>query len=91
MQGTTKPEPAKWEITGTTLRCESIDDYVTLAVTREWMAKCTWCLKYKTQSVQNAPRKKKTIREKIEKCIGPGCPVVTKYRDKLMSEEAAKK
>jgi hypothetical protein len=32
-----------------------------------------------------------TVREKIKKCTGPDCPVVTKYRDRLMAEEAPKK
>lgn len=87
----TIPKPPKWETTATTLRCESIDDYVTLTVTREWRGKCTWCFKYKTPAGRNAPRMTATIREKIKKCTGPDCPAVAKYRDRLISEEAAKR
>lgn len=85
------PEPAKWETTATTLRCESIDRYVTLTVSREWLGKCAWCLKYKTPAGQNAPRMTKAIREKLKKCAGPDCPVVAKYRDRLLAEETAKR
>jgi len=91
MQSTTKPESAKWAITAKKLWCELIEDYVTLTVTKEWLAKCTWFLKYKARTGQNAPRMNNTVREKINKCAGPDCPVVTKYRDRLMAEEAPKK
>ncbi len=91
MQGTTKPAGPKWEVTATTLRCESIGEYVTLRVSREWTAKCAWCVKYTPDAVQNAVAIKKTIQEKIKKCVGPDCPVVTGYRDRLMAEEAAKR
>jgi hypothetical protein len=91
MQSTTKPEPAKWEITAKKLRCEPIDDYVTLTMNREWLAKCMWFLKYKAPTAQNAPGIRNTVQEKIKKCTGPDCPVVAEYRDKLMAEESPKK
>jgi hypothetical protein len=39
---------------------------------------------------QNAPRTENTVREKISKCTGPDCPVVTGYRDTLLVEESPK-
>jgi hypothetical protein len=33
----------------------------------------------------------KIIMQKIEKCVGPDCPVIAKYRDKLIEEELGKK
>ncbi len=91
MQSKKKPEPAKWEITAKKLRCGPIDDYVTLTVNREWLAKCMWFLKYKAPTAQKFSRIGNTVREKMKKCTGPDCPMVTEYRDKLMAEETPKK
>jgi len=91
MQSTGKPEAANWEITATSLRCDYTGNVITIRVSRDWLANCTWYIKYKL----NAPKEKKqkidkTIKRRIDKCIGPNCPIVTKYRDKLMEEEFGK-
>lgn len=91
VQPTVKLETANWEKTAISLRCDSINDFVAVMVNRDWLAKCAWYLKYKSEATKgNKQNIDKTIRGRIDKCIGPGCPIVTKYRDKLMEEERGK-
>ncbi len=90
IQAKGKAEPAKWEITATTLHCDFIDDLVTITVTRDWLAKCSWYLQYKGNTDKNQPKIDRATKGKITKCKGPDCPAVTKYRDKLMAEESEK-
>lgn len=88
MEPTRKFEPANWEITAFSLRCDYIGDMVTLRVTRDWMAICAWYLKYKTNATKESKQElDKAIKQKIDKCLGPECPIVTKYREKLIEEE----
>jgi len=92
IQQSVEREPANWEITAIGLRCDYIDDFVTVRVYRDWVTKCTWYLKYKfTTSKGNKLKLEKRIKGRIDKCVGPDCPVVTKYRDKLIEEESGKR
>ena len=91
MQPAVKLETANWEKTAISLRCDYIDDFVTVMVNREWLTKCAWYLKYKLSATkENKQKIDKTIKGRIDKCVGPDCPVVTKYRDKLTEEERGK-
>jgi hypothetical protein len=91
IQPRTKFERANWEITAIALRCDYIGDVVTVMVDRDWRVKCAWYLKYKLNSTQGKKQKiYKTIKGKINKCIGRDCPVVCKYREKLIAEELGK-
>ena len=83
------PERANWEVTAIALPCDYIGDFVTLRVSRDWLAKCAWCLKYKLNTSKE--RFDDTIKVKIDKCVGPDCPIVAGYRDKLIEEEFGKK
>jgi hypothetical protein len=83
------PERANWEVTAIALPCDYIGDFVTVRVSGDWLAQCAWYLKYKS----NASKEKfdGIIMGKIDKCVGPDCPIVAGYRDKLIEEEFEKK
>jgi hypothetical protein len=80
--------PGNWQITATTVKCDYVDDFITLMVYKDWATKCTWYRKFKEALSTDKKRKfDKAIRQKIEKCVGPDCPLAINYRDKLMKEE----
>ena len=92
MKPTEKLEPANWEITAFSLQCDHISEVVTVRVTRDWAATCAWYLKYKANVTKQSGQKiDKAIKQRIDKCLGPDCPLVAKYREKLIEEELGKK
>ena len=92
MQQKVKLETAEWEITAISLRCDYIADVVTVRVSRDWLAKCAWYLKYKQKATKESEEKiDKVTKHRIGKCVGPDCSVVTKYREKLIEEEFGKR
>ena len=83
-------QPAKWQVTATTIRCELVGDSVTIMVNKDWSTRCAWYNRYKAGAAgnrKNEPDKK--IRQKMEKCTGPDCSYVKEYLDKLISEESS--
>ena len=85
-------KPAKWQITATTIRCDLVDDFVTIMVNNDWSTKCAWHNRYKQKALEDKKQKfDKAIRLKIEKCAGPECSYVIDYRDKLIQEESDNK
>jgi hypothetical protein len=91
IQSSVKLEPGNWEITTIGLRCDYTSDFVTIIVNRDWMAKCAWHLKYKLNASKAQTEKiGKTTKQRIDKCVGTDCPIVTEYRDKLIEEELGK-
>jgi hypothetical protein len=84
-------EGANWEITAITLRCDYVGDFVTVMVNRDWLATCAWHLKHKLNTAkENKQNNDMIIKGGIDKCVGPDCPVITKYRDKLIEEEVGR-
>ena len=84
----TELQPAKWQITATTIRCELVDDFVTIMVHKDWTSKCAWYNRYKQKALEDKKTKfDKKIKLKIEKCAGPACSYINDYRDKLIKEE----
>ncbi len=85
----TETPPATWQTAVTTIKCETIDDYVSIMVQKDWASKCTWYNQYKEQTPEGKKRVKfdKNTRRKTEECNGPLCSYVTGYRDKLIQEE----
>ena len=81
---------ADWVMTATTIYCDAVDDEVTLIINRDGTSKCTGYNKYGQPGKETA----RTIKIKSKqsgkqlKCEGPECHRVTRYRDKLLSEEA---
>ncbi|MDD4860216.1 MAG: hypothetical protein PHR56_08485 [Dehalococcoidales bacterium] len=64
-----------WQVTATTVRCESVDDEVTIMVSRDGTVKCTGYQKSK----------------KPAGCTGPDCAPALQYREKLLAEQAKTK
>jgi hypothetical protein len=68
MEPTVKLGPASWEITAFSFGCDYIGDRVTVRVTRDWLAKCAWYLKYKAHVPrQNGQKMDKAIKQRIGK------------------------
>ena len=87
----TELRPVKWQITASTIRCNLVDDFVTIMVNKEWSAKCAWYNRHKKKAIEGKKQKfDGEMRLKIEKCQGPECSYVTGYRDKLIKEEFGK-
>ena len=81
-------QPGNWEITATTIRCDHVDDFVTIMVESDWSARCVWYGRYKEASPQSSKAKPdKAVRSRIPLCLGPECPLVIEYRDKLIDQE----
>ncbi len=88
----TELKPAKWQITATTIRCELVDDFVTIMVNKDWSTRCAWYNRYKQKALEDKKHKfDKKINLKMEKCQGPECSYVIDYRDKLIKEESGEK
>lgn len=84
-------ETADWEITAISLRCDCIGQFVTVMVNRDRPARCSWYLKFKSKTAKGKkPKISKPVKEKMEKCTGPDCPAVIRYREKLVEEELRK-
>ena len=83
------PHSPNWQRTAIGLHCDYINRRVTLVVTGNFEAKCSWYHLW-TGSVLEEEKKKldRAIRTKSENCIGPECPMVVAYRDKLLREES---
>ncbi|MDD5126560.1 MAG: hypothetical protein PHR43_00435 [Dehalococcoidales bacterium] len=74
-----------WQVTATTVHCESADDEVTIMVYRDGSVKCTGYQKYhKSAKNSKAP-------VKGTGCTGPDCPSAMQYREKLLAEQAKAK
>jgi hypothetical protein len=92
IQARTDLKPGNWQITATTIRCDYVDDDVTLMVDRDWTTICAWYRRYKQKALDGKKQKfDKEISIKIEKCAGSECPLAINYRDKLIQEELGTK
>jgi len=81
-------QPAKWQITATTIHCDLVDDFVTIMVNKDWSTKCAWYSRYKQKAIEDKKHKfDGNIKLKMEKCQGPECSYVIDYKDKLLKEE----
>jgi major membrane immunogen (membrane-anchored lipoprotein) len=84
--------PAKWQITATTIKCDLVDDFVTIMVYKDWSTKCVWYARNKQKAVEDKNYKvDRKMKAKVDKCQGPECSYVTSYKDKLISEEFGEK
>ncbi len=70
-----------WQVTATTLYCDTVDDEVTILVYKNWSVKCT--------GYSNTGKKNNRSKQKSG-CTGPNCQRATQYREKLQSEENKK-
>jgi hypothetical protein len=82
--------PAGWQVTATTIKCELVNDLVTIMVYGDWACRCVWWDKYMKEATgKRYERPSRSIRLGMSRCQGPGCPNVAGYRDKLIAEEKA--
>jgi hypothetical protein len=82
--------PAVWQVTASTIRCDMVNDFVTLIVYKDWCYKCTWWSKFKNVTGNESRRRiLKDHKNRIMKCLGPDCTYVLSYRNKLISEEVS--
>lgn len=81
--------PAKWHTCVSTIKCDVIDEYVSLVVNNDWTSRCAWYRQYKEASQDDKKKIKldRKTRKKAEVCQGPLCSYVAGYRDKLIKEE----
>ena len=81
-------KPGNWQITATTIRCDLVDDFVTVMVEKDWTTKCAWYNRYKQKALGEKKQKfDKAIKSKIGKCAGPDCSLAIEYRDSLIQDE----
>ncbi len=78
-----------WQLTATTINCDAVDDEVTILVYKDWTVKCTAHAKYTSSRGASRLLRKKSLSLKRQLgCLGPECPKVIQYREKLLSEES---
>lgn len=80
---------AKWHTCVSTIKCDNINEHVSIMVKNDWASHCTWYKQFKDETL-GSPKKirlDKKTKKKMELCQGPSCSYVTSYRDKLIKEE----
>lgn len=80
---------AKWQASVSTVKCDVIDEHVSIMVKNDWASHCTWYKVFKDPVAGSPKRIKhdKKAKKKIELCQGSLCSHVIGYRDKLIKEE----
>jgi len=82
-------KPASWQLTATTIKCDIVDDEATIIIYKDWSAKCTGHSRYASFSKAEGLNKKKSLTSgRRRQCLGPQCPKVIEYRERLLSEES---
>ena len=80
-----------WQVTATSIYCDSIGDEVTVIVHKDWSVKCTGHSKYGETGKQVSGQKKSRRQMGRDlKCEGLNCQQITRYKEKLAAEEAKK-
>ena len=87
IKGRTELQTGNWQITTTTVRCDLVDESVTIMVDKDWATRCAWYRRYKQKAIDNKQKFDRAITTKISRCAGPDCPLAIEYRDKLIQEE----
>jgi hypothetical protein len=92
IEARTDIKPAGWQITATTMKCDYVNDSVTIMVDKDWSTRCSWYRRYKQKANEDKKYKfEKEVKLKITKCAGTECPLAITYRDKLIQEELGTK
>jgi hypothetical protein len=78
-----------WEVTATTIFCDSVNDEVTVIVKGDGTVKCSGRQKYEKpgKEVKKALKIRSKSSAKQLACIGENCAAVKQYRDKMLSEK----
>ncbi len=82
------PKP-DWQLTATTIKCDAVEDEITIMVYPDGSARCASYTKYGATDKKTlaAIERKAKKRGFAPRCEGPLCQRVTDYRDKIMAEE----
>ena len=80
-----------WQVTATTIKCEAVDDEITIMVYPDSTVKCASYTKYGATDKKSLAAIEKKAKKTgwASKCEGPLCHRITDYRDKIMAEEKA--
>jgi|YelNatPaOPRAMG01_1025707.scaffolds.fasta_scaffold267502_2 hypothetical protein len=80
--------PPNWQACVTTIKCDLIDDFVSIMVKKDWSSKCTWYDSYKAPTLNSKKKIKpdRSTKKRIGLCQGPLCSYVINYREKLINE-----
>ena len=84
---------ADWQLTATSIRCDAVDDDITIIVNNDWTTRCTGYKKYAeniSKELASMLKKKGRKLGRELRCEGPLDYRVTSYRDKLIAEEKTK-
>lgn len=65
-----------WQVTATTVECESVSDFATIMVQPDGTAKCSYV---------NREGKARDGRKKLKLCKWPDCLLVAGFRDKALT------
>jgi len=80
---------AKWHTCVITVKCDVVDEHVSIVVKNDWASHCTWYKEFK-DPVPGSPKRikpDKKTRRQIDLCLGPFCSYVTGYRGQLIRDE----
>jgi hypothetical protein len=78
-----------WEVTATTIFCDSVRDEVTIIIKEDGSVKCSGRLKYNTQIKKNKNSSKKMSKADSNQivCLGVDCVTVKQQRAKVLGEK----
>ena len=81
-----------WQVTAATIRCDDVDDEVTVIVQKDGTVRCVGFARYGEPDKDTAELLKQKSRrlDRQLKCTGPECHRVVQYRERLFAEEAQK-
>ena len=80
--------PPDWQACVTTIKCDVVDEYVSIMVKNDWSSKCTRYHSFKAPQLDGNKKIKldRMTKRKVGMCQGPLCSYVINYRDKLVNE-----
>jgi len=77
-----------WEITATTIYCQSVDDEVTLLVSADGTCRCTGRSKYAGPGEAKASKGRQPGRPV---CSPAECDIIVQYRGKVFGDERSRR
>jgi hypothetical protein len=78
-----------WQVTATTIYCESVDDEVTLIIKSDGSLTCSGRQRFEKpgKEADKVLKQKSKITGKQLKCTGDSCASLKQYRDKMLGEK----
>jgi hypothetical protein len=66
----------RWQVTATTINCNSVDDFAVIMVYGDSTAKCSYVSRHS---------RVKDSRKRLRACRWPDCPLVNKFRNRALA------